>query len=828
MEVDRELVELEPDRPGVGGVPQQQVGGRRHRHVAAVAPPVGHQALAGGEDGLDSGLGFEQPIAAVGGPSGPSAGRCVGVTRGVAAVEGRPRERGLRQPEHEHRPFEPAAHVEEPPPRPADHALAGEAGQGGQGHQHAVERLGGGERGQRRLLGQLVEHRGLLVEHRQQPPGAAREELAGAPGRGGGGAQAGGDRRQATGEGVAHLDVEVVGRPGRAEGHAAAGGPQRPGQARDVPGARVDAVDAGGEHHPGGGLGPLGVPARPVQGLGRPGRQRPPQVDLRSLGGGRHPRPRHRPEHPHVLAHALGPVGERAGRPGLQHPAVPAGEHHRAAGGEQHLRADGDRRGPQAPADQAGGGRHRHAGPGHVELGPLGHPVEPGGHAGVGEASQRHRRGQGGAEVVDGEVLGGRREPGPLVGVAAPQRLDGVEGQGPAGQEPAGGVEEGQQGRRLADRRAVGVGEVDALLALGADHAGHPLVAHQVVLDGVELALGEPPEQHVDLLQALQRPQPHPPPPHHDVGRLGHVVAQPGGQVGVLDVARLVGGAGQHHRAGAAAPGRGGGDQSRPQGGRVGPVGGHAQRPAVAGERPPDDRPGQQGVPVAGGHVGEVAQHPHLAVAVDDQVGADHVEPGRARAVPRGAQAGGVGGQRLDGDDAAAQQGAFPVEVGHDGRQHLGPLGQPGGDRCPRLLGDHQRDHVEPPRPQRVLGAVVEEDARALGQHLAVGGPLAPLELAGADGGDRLEDAAPAGPRPSPGVDGQVVAPGSAGARASREGVAGAEVAQAGLGVDRLAHGHCRFPAGRAGAARRQAPGDRGPEPAAAGRPVGPRRDPLS
>ena len=61
------------------------------------------------------------------------------------------------------------------------------------------------------------------------------------------------------------------------------------------------------------------------------------------------------------------------------------------------------------------------------------------------------------------------------------------------------------------------------------------------VLDRVERRLGHTAQQHVDRFQPVERAQPHPPVAHRHVGSLGEVVAELGGQVGVLDVAGVVG-----------------------------------------------------------------------------------------------------------------------------------------------------------------------------------------------------------------------------------------------------------------------------------------------
>ena len=183
----------------------------------------------------------------------------------------------------------------------------------------------------------------------------------------------------------------------------------------------------------------------------------------------------------------------------------------------------------------------------------------------------------------------------------------------------------------------------------------------------------------------------------------------------MLDVAGLVGRPREHDGAGAAPARRGGGDQGGAQGVGVGPVAGHAEEPAVAGERPAHDRPGEQGLALAGGHVGEVAEHPGAALAVDHQVGTHDGRAGRRVGGERGPQHGGVAGHRLDGHDAGPQEAPLAVEVGHHRRQHLGPLGQAGGDGRPRGGVEHQGHDVEAPGAQHVLGAVVQQRRRRPG-----------------------------------------------------------------------------------------------------------------
>ena len=63
-------------------------------------------------------------------------------------------------------------------------------------------------------------------------------------------------------------------------------------------------------------------------------------------------------------------------------------------------------------------------------------------------------------------------------------------------------------------------------------------------------AVSGPAQQHVDRLEPVQRAQPHLAVPHRHVGPLGEVVAELGGEVRVLDVPGVVGGAGHDHRRG--------------------------------------------------------------------------------------------------------------------------------------------------------------------------------------------------------------------------------------------------------------------------------------
>ena len=76
------------------------------------------------------------------------------------------------------------------------------------------------------------------------------------------------------------------------------------------------------------------------------------------------------------------------------------------------------------------------------------------------------------------------------------------------------------------------------MAAAGAPHdAGHTAAAPlMTMLERIEQGILDPPIHDVDRFQPVERSQPQPPFPHHEIGPFDEVVAEPGGQVAVLDV----------------------------------------------------------------------------------------------------------------------------------------------------------------------------------------------------------------------------------------------------------------------------------------------------
>ena len=177
-------------------------------------------------------------------------------------------------------------------------------------------------------------------------------------------AQAGNHRPLPPAQRPADLPVEVghVGEvvPAREHPEAPADRPQGAGGGVEVGRLGGGADHPGEGHHrrPGRHLRPLGHAAHPVHGLGQArGRQRAAEIDLGDRAGTRRaraPAPAVGVEHPHVLAGAGVPPGER-GTP-VEQAGVPAGQGHRAVGAQRHLGPQGDRGGSEPAVGEAGRG----------------------------------------------------------------------------------------------------------------------------------------------------------------------------------------------------------------------------------------------------------------------------------------------------------------------------------------------------------------------------------------------------------------------------------------------------------------------------------------
>ena len=129
---------------------------------------------------------------------------------------------------------------------------------------------------------------------------------------------------------------------------------------------------------------------------------------------------------------------------------------------------------------------------------------------------------------------------GPLVGVAAPPRLQRGEAeplaeQAPAHARPRNGCSASSPAAPEPER----VGQPDGAEAGGVEQPGHALAVAVAELEGVGVGVVDPAEQHVDRLQAAERAQPDPTVADRQVAAFGQVVAELLGQVGVLEVARV-------------------------------------------------------------------------------------------------------------------------------------------------------------------------------------------------------------------------------------------------------------------------------------------------
>ena len=228
------------------------------------------------------------------------------------------------------------------------------------------------------------------------------------------------------GEGVAHLDLEVGGRrPARAERARRRWRPAAPGRGRQV-GRAGSASDAGsGSTSTVRAAISARSAVRPVQYMAsaaRVGSDR--RRSTWGMAGGGAPPPRSRRsalEHPHVLAdrRSARPATRAGRRRPLEHPAVPAGQHHRARSPASRTWVrSGTGAGRRSAGDQAGRACAR---PVTLELGhvALGRGARSGpsqaATLGVGQlgAAADALGGQRGVGVVEDEALGGGHAPRP-------------------------------------------------------------------------------------------------------------------------------------------------------------------------------------------------------------------------------------------------------------------------------------------------------------------------------------------------------------------------------------------------------------------------------
>ncbi len=93
------------------------------------------------------------------------------------------------------------------------------------------------------------------------------------------------------------------------------------------------------------------------------------------------------------------------------------------------------------------------------------------------------------------------------------------------------------------------VGEAHPTRPRREQQAGNTHVAFRVDLHRIDAVVLQSPEQHIDRFQTGQRPQPHAALPHDEVGAFREVQSEPGGEVRLLDVRRMVDPTRQHHDA---------------------------------------------------------------------------------------------------------------------------------------------------------------------------------------------------------------------------------------------------------------------------------------
>ena len=273
----------------------------------------------------------------------------------------------------------------------------------------------------------------------------------------------------------------------------------------------------------------------------------------------------------------------------------------------------------------------------------------------------------------------------------------------------ADGGQVGHQRGVLQDAGAQAVDDAHPPAAHGLDQAGDAELGVAAQLERVAPGGVDAAQDDVDALEAAEDPHLHPAVAHDEVAALHEREAERGGDERLV-VRRLRLAAGRqddHPRVGEVAGGAL--QQRRAQGAeeRLHPV-----QPGLAvelGQHPRQHPPVLHRVAQARRRLGPVGQHPPLAAVVAAQVGGG--EHQRARVVGglagHDAQEPGVAVHDRRRQHALGQQPLRPVEVGEDGVEQLGALGQPDLQRRPLRGVDDERDGVQAPGAGPVAGTGV-------------------------------------------------------------------------------------------------------------------------
>ena len=406
-------------------------------------------------------------------------------------------------------------------------------------------------------------------------------------------------------------------------------------------------------------------------------------------------------EHPGVLAaapalhrhHRLAGVGGDARQPA---------RHHRVGVG------GGDREGAQRHRArlQAAAAPHRRAREAHLLLRQVG--IGAGGDAcaqlgalrdveAPSEARLTPPRAEGGLDHQALEVVERARQ---AVGCAAPPALHRGQDELLAEDVAAQPGQQRHQRGVLRQAAAEGVDDGDVAAARGLDQAGDPEGGFVAQLERIAEVVVEPAQDDVDRVQAAEGLEEHAVVAHREVATLDQGVAEVAREVGMLEVALVVGPGSEQHDARIVVVARRQADEGVAGGGEEG---GQSPHPAFAVGLRQDAREHDavlERVAGAGGRLRAVGEHPPRAVGSAHQVGGVEVQAppaGHGELMAR-AQEAGMGEQHRRRQQAVVQQALRPVAVGEDEVEEVGALRQPGGDAVPLGAADDLGQGVELPR----------------------------------------------------------------------------------------------------------------------------------
>ena len=303
------------------------------------------------------------------------------------------------------------------------------------------------------------------------------------------------------------------------------------------------------------------------------------------------------------------------------------------------------------------------------------------------------------------------------------------------------------EGGGLKHARAQGVGNGDVAGVDGLHEAGDAEVGvgaeFELVAEVIILAA----EDDIDGFEAFERFEEDAVVADGEVAALDEGVAEIAGEVGVLEVGFVVGAGGEQDDAGVVAVVGGEGFEGVAQGAEEGGKAADAAVTEDIGEGAGDDDAVFEGVAGAGGCLGAVADDPEGAVGGASDVGGVEVEPAVVGDVGsvEWAEEAAMGEDEFGGEESVVDQALGAVEVGDDGVEEAGALGEGAFDPVPFGSAEDEGDGVEVPGAVHAGGVAVDVVGDAVVVDELFGGLPAALELCGAKVVEEVDEHLPVG-----------------------------------------------------------------------------------